>query len=234
VIIKNNEDETSESPIIEFRNVSFSYSETECLYKELSFSLKTGAFYLIKGPSGVGKSTLLRLMNKMEEPTTGDIFLSGEPYASQFSPELRTSVIYIQQIPVLLDCTIKENLLLPFKLKANRHLTKPEDEILENYLTEFNLEKIRLDRNARQLSAGQAQRLCLIRGLLLSPRVILFDEPVSALDKESSDIVEAYAEKLCLERGVTVVMVSHKDFIPDQVEPCVIEVSQHGVSFSTR
>ena len=222
----------SDLPVIEFRNVSFSYSETESLYKDISFSLMKGAFYLIKGPSGVGKSTLLRLMNRMEEPTSGDIFLNGNSYTVRFSPELRTSVIYIQQIPVLFDGTIKENLLLPFNFRANRHLDKPEDTVLENYLSEFKLEKIRLDRSANQLSAGQAQRLCLIRGLLLSPEVVLFDEPVSALDKESSDIVEAYAEKLCIERGITVVMVSHKDFIPKRVEPFFMVVSDDGVSFN--
>ncbi len=222
----------SDLPVIEFRNVSFSYTNEESIYKNLSFSFKRGGFYLIKGPSGVGKSTLLRLMNRMEEPDAGDILLNGELFSSQYTPGLRTSVIYIQQTPVVFDGTIRENLLLPFKFKTNRHLEKPDNATLEKYLIEFNLEKVSLNRSAKQLSAGQAQRICLIRGLLLSPEVVLFDEPVSSLDKESSEIVEAYAENLCIEKGTTVVMVSHKALRPFKVDPVIISVSDDGLYFS--
>ncbi len=218
------------SPIIEFQNISFAYKDEENLYSNLSFGLEKGNFYLIKGPSGIGKSTLLRLINRMEEPTEGEILFNGQPVRSMVASKLRTSIIYIQQTPVVLDGTIKENLLLPFNYKANKELTKPDDKLLEKLLADYSIDNITLDRNAKNLSVGQMQRLCLIRGLLLSPDVILFDEPVSALDEKSSKIVEAHAEKLCLDEGKTIIMVSHKEFVPEQVKPLLIEVSALGVT----
>ncbi len=220
----------SVSPIIEFRDISFAYKDEENLYSNLSFSLEKGNFYLIKGPSGIGKSTLLRLINRMEEPTEGEIFFNGQPVRSMVASKLRTSIIYIQQTPVVLDGTIKENLLLPFNYKANKNHTKPDDKLLEKLLSDYSIDNVTLNRNAKNLSVGQMQRLCLIRGLLLNPDVILFDEPVSALDEKSSKIVEDHAEKLCLDEGKTIIMVSHKEFVSEQVKPFLVEVSASGVT----
>ena len=215
---------------LEFQNISFAYPNENNLYSNLSFGLEKGKFYLIKGPSGVGKSTLLRLINRMEEPSSGEILFNGEPITSIVPSKLRTSIIYIQQSPVVLNGTVKENLLLPFGFKANQDLTKPEDIELEKLLKDYSIDGIDLSRNAQTLSVGQMQRLCLIRGLLLSPDVILFDEPVSALDEKSSKIVETHAEKLCFEKGKTIVMVSHKEFIPEMVKPVIINMSATGVA----
>lgn len=220
----------SETPILEFRNISFAYQDQENLYSNFSFSLEKGGFYLIKGPSGIGKSTLLRLINRMEEPNDGEILFNGQPVRSIVASRLRTSILYIQQTPVVLSGTIKENLLLPFGFRANKELATPDDKTLERLLDDYSLDNIGLDRNAKNLSVGQMQRLCLIRGLLLSPDVILFDEPVSALDEKSSKIVETHAEKLCSDEGKTVLMVSHKEFIPETVTPVTIEVAATGVT----
>lgn len=221
-----------ELPVIEFQNISFAYPNEEKLYSNISFTIEKGRFYLIKGPSGVGKSTLLKLMNRMEEPVEGEILYKGQQLRSIVPPTLRTSIIYIQQTPVVLDGTIRENLLLPFSFKINKALQKPEDSKLESLLKEYSLENISLDRNAKNLSVGQMQRLCLIRGQLLSPEVILFDEPVSSLDEKSSKIVEDHAEKLCSEDGKTIVMVSHKEFIPEKVTPMIINVTPSGIVFN--
>ena len=83
-------------------------------------------------------------------------------------------------------------------------------------LNNFFLNDVKLETNAQTLSVGQLQRLCFIRGLLLDPQVLLLDEPASALDEESSRIVEETAERLCVESGLTVLMVSHSKFKPRQ------------------
>jgi putative ABC transport system ATP-binding protein len=124
-----------------------------------------------------------------------------------------------------------ENLLMPFSFKNNKTIPVPEESLLRYYLDEFSLDKIPLDKPARSLSVGQQQRLCLIRGLLLSPTVILFDEPTSSLDDESSHIVEKMAESLCLSQGKTIIMVSHREFNPGAVSPINLNVEDGRITF---
>jgi putative ABC transport system ATP-binding protein len=214
--------------LIHSENLSFGYSDSPPLYSGASFSVRPGAFYLVRGPSGSGKSSLLRLMNRLEEPTEGALYLKGEPYDNIPAPDLRRQILYIQQTPTVTDGSVKDNLLMPFSFKNNRSLTKPEDHRLRKLLDDFSLDKIDLDKPARALSVGQQQRLCLIRGLLLSPSVILLDEPTSALDDESSHIVENMAEALCIDQGKAIVLVSHREFKPRRVRPVVIHV-ENGI-----
>lgn len=210
--------------IIRFENIGFIYPDTSALFSGVSFGIEAGKFYVIQGPSGSGKSTLLRLMNRLENPSGGDIYFDGKKYDSIPVPELRRQILYIQQTPVVTDGSVKENLLLPYSFRNNRDLDVPGDDKLRKTLDDFSLGQIHLDKPARNLSVGQQQRLCLIRGLLLSPSVILLDEPTSSLDDESSRIVEDMAETLCHERGKTIVMVSHREFVPAIVKPRRIDV----------
>jgi len=87
------------------------------------------------------------------------------------------------------------------------------------------LTDVNLDTNAQTLSVGQLQRLCLIRGLLLHPFVLMLDEPTSGLDEENGRIVEEAAERLCEEAGVTILMVSHRQIQPVKVPFRVLQIS---------
>jgi len=216
-------------PLIEFSDVSFTYSDTKHLFQNLSLKLIAGNFYLIRGPSGSGKSTFLRLMNRLEEPTAGHILFNGRQLASYSPPLLRRSILYIQQTPTSVDVTVRRNLLLAFSFKNNQDLTPPDDEGLKAHLDNFLLNDIRLDTNALTLSVGQLQRLCFIRGLLLDPKVLLLDEPASALDEESSRIVQDTAKRLCVESGLTVLMVSHRRFEPKQETCHVLQINNGHV-----
>ena len=100
----------------------------------------------------------------------------------------------------------------------------PDESDLLSYLHTFRLTDISLKDRAKDLSVGQIQRICFIRGLLLDPEVILLDEPTSALDDESSGIVAQSAENFCKKKHKTVIMISHKPFIPVIVEPCLIHL----------
>ncbi len=219
--------------IIELKSVTFSYSEGPVLFQDLSLVFEQSRFYLIKGRSGTGKSSLLRLINLLEEPSSGKILYKGRPVTSLHSPSLRCLITYIQQTPVVINGSVRDNLLLPFTFKANKEQHPPDDDRLSKLLDDFYLKDVSLESNARNLSVGQHQRLCIIRGLLLSPDVILLDEPTSALDEESSKIVESWTERLCLEYGQTVIMVSHKNFKPKKVIPEVLEVADRHVRKTT-
>jgi putative ABC transport system ATP-binding protein len=122
---------------------------------------------------------------------------------------------------------VAENLLLPFNFKNNRDLPRPDAEKLKGLLADFQLAGIGLDDNAGTLSVGQLQRVCFLRAMLLSPDVLLLDEPASALDEESGRIVERTAERLCNENGLTVIMVSHRRFIPEVITPSLF-VAENG------
>lgn len=215
--------------IIRFENIGFIYPEGTSLFTNVQCDLIEGGFYVVRGPSGSGKSTLLRLLNRLENPSQGEIFFQDRSFSSIPVHELRRQILYIQQTPVVTDGSVKDNLLLPFSFKNNKDLALPDDDQLKKLLDDFSLDQITLEKQARNLSVGQQQRLCLIRGLLLSPSVILFDEPTSALDDESSRIVELMAETLCHEKEKTIIMVSHREFVPRLVKPVIIDVREGGI-----
>ncbi|GAB6094873.1 ABC transporter ATP-binding protein [Desulfatiferula olefinivorans] len=214
----------AERSLIRCEALSFKYADGPLVFSGVSLTFGAGEFHLVRGPSGTGKSSFLRLLNRLEEPAGGRLFFKDRPYADLAAPELRRQILYIQQTPVVVDGTVRDNLLMPFLLKHNRTLPKPDDQRLRERLDSVSLNTVALTHPARSLSVGQQQRLCLIRGLLLSPAVVLLDEPTSALDDESSRIVEAMAEALCLDSGKTVVMVSHREFRPRRVVPRIIDV----------
>jgi len=215
-------DETA--PVIAFSKVTFSYAGGKALFQDLSLELAGGGFYLVRGPSGSGKSTFLRLINRLEEPSHGGLMFEGSPLTSYSPPLLRRKILYIQQTPTSVGKTVSDNLLLAFSFKNNRDLTPPDDNILRSRLDNFLLNDIHLDARASTLSVGQLQRLCFVRGLLLNPKVLLLDEPASALDEESARIVEETAERLCAESGLTVLMVSHRAFAPRWVAHKTLQI----------
>ena len=216
------------NPIIEFKGVDFSYGGEALLFRGLSLKIQAGGFYLIEGPSGSGKSTFLRLVNRLEEPVGGEIFFEGRPLASYHPPLLRRSILYIQQIPTVIEASVRDNLLLPFTFRHNRDLGRPGDDRLKSLLNEFKLDGIRLEDSATNLSVGQLQRVCFIRGLLLSPEALLLDEPTSALDPESGKVVFTAVEKMSA-RGLTVMMVTHRRFEPLSANPRLFIVREGGI-----
>ncbi len=217
------------TPAIEFSNVTFSFSDSKVLFRELSLQLVVGRFYLVQGPSGAGKSTFLRLINRLEEPAAGQILFNGRPLSAYNPPLLRRSLLYIQQTPTAVEGTVRDNLLLAFSFKNNRDRPAPGEAVLRRWLDDFLLNDVELQTNAQTLSVGQLQRLCFIRGLLLEPEVLLLDEPASALDEQSSLIVEQTAERLCAQDGLTVLMVSHRRFEPRQVQPNILQIADGRV-----
>lgn len=211
--------------IIEFKNVAFAYQKDRVLFENVVIKFRAGGFYIIKGLSGIGKSSLLKLINRLEDPLTGEILFKGRPLSTFPPQELRRLIVYIQQTPAVVSGSVKDNLLLPFSFKSNSDLTRPDDTFLAERMDMFHLNDIGLNDTAKSLSVGQLQRMCIIRSLLLSPEVILLDEPTSALDEESSRIVESRISRLCGEFGQTVIMVNHKKLGPIDINPTILELA---------
>lgn len=202
--------------IISLDRVCFAYPGGATLFDRVDLGIERGEFLLVRGPSGVGKSTFLRLLCRMEEPTDGTLLFEGTPYPEMAPTELRRHVAYVQQTPTLVEGTVRDNLLLPFTFRSNEDFTPPNDFTLNKHLSEYFLDSNILDSEARSLSVGQAQRVCLVRTLLLSPSVLLMDEPTSALDPDSANVVLETARNLN-DAGMTILMISHSERIPDGV-----------------
>lgn len=199
-------------PVLTFDNVSFSWPGGTGL-RNVSFTIHKGQFVLISGASGSGKSTLLRLVVRLEEPERGRILLNGTPLNTFFPPTLRTHIGFVQQQPIIISGSVRENLVFPFALHSRKNQPAPEDRVLLEWLDRLALSQVSLEASAQTLSIGQQQRLCFIRAVLTNPDVICLDEPTSSLDRESREAVEMAAEEL-IQQGISVLMVNHTSYHP--------------------
>jgi putative ABC transport system ATP-binding protein len=174
----------------------------------LSLEVQPQQLTLIIGPSGGGKTTLVRLLNRLEDPTSGRILLHGRALGDYDPLELRCRVGLVAQKPFMFDGTVLENLQISYVL---RHQDPPSAEhpMLRQALDFCRLPQALLSRQARSLSLGQQQRVSLARTLITSPEVIVLDEPTSALDRPTGDQLADTLQDICRSGGKAVVMVSH-------------------------
>ena len=172
--------------IFELKEVYAGYNDNLVL-KGVNLEVPEGVLVLL-GPSGSGKSTLLRLLNRLMDPTKGLIFFKGKALTEYPVRQLRRKVGMVFQQPVLFEGTVEYNIKL-----AN---SKLERDQIKRLLTEVMLPEDYIDRNADELSVGEAQRVCLARTLATEPEVLLLDEPTSALDPTATKTVERLLLKL--------------------------------------
>lgn len=203
-------------PLLQIEHLGFSHAPgMSPLFEDVDLSVEKGDFILIRGASGTGKSTLLRLVCRLASYTSGRIFFKGEPLEKIAPVELRSMVTYVAQIPSMASGSVRHNLLFPFSFAVNRARKEPSERDLSEMLEMFFLKDVGLEREASTLSIGQQQRLALMRAILLEPEMLLLDEPTSALDAESASMVLRIVERLNREQHRTVVMVTHSAYLPE-------------------
>lgn len=176
------------------------------ILSDVSFEIPAGARVAVIGASGTGKTTLLRLMNRLDDPDSGTISLNGTDIRQLPPPVLRRKVGMVFQQPHLFDGTILDNLNRPLTLGGQPDLDRLRAEAA---LEQVHLPGHLLDQHSRDLSIGQQQRVALARALVLQPEVLLLDEPTSALDPRSADTVLSLLTDVASASGITLVMVSH-------------------------
>lgn len=174
----------------------------------MTFAVQAGEVFSVVGPSGAGKSTLLRTINRLLEPTAGNIFLDGAPIEEIDPLELRRRIGMVFQLPALFGDTVEDTVLYGVRLTGKR-------ADLEHLLGLAGLAPSLASRNPQSLSVGQQQRVSIARALALEPEVLLMDEPTSALDQVARQRIEDLIGQLNKELGLTTVVVSHA---LDQVE----------------
>ncbi len=214
---------------LELEDLTLQYEGKPPLFKGLNLALEGDDFVFIQGPSGSGKSSFLRMLNRLQEPTSGRILIDDKPAGQYDVRQLRRRIGYVQQTPIMLPGTVRENLTLPFRFRIAHAQESPEDGALRQKMRDYLLENIDLDDDATQTSLGQKQRIALIRTLLANPELVLADEPTSALDGQSRSIVQTELERLSQERGVAVILVTHLDFRLKGAKPRKFVLGQNGL-----
>src|SRR5215210_1559023 len=172
------------------------------ILKGVDAAMPGGEITAVVGPSGAGKSTMLRAINRLIEPTSGEIYLDGEPTSSLDPLELRRRVGMVFQIPALFGASVEEALLYGARL-AGRSADPGR------LLKLVGLDPSMSGRDPESLSVGQQQRVSVARALALEPEALLLDEPTSALDEGARRMIEELVRDLNARLGLTMVIVSH-------------------------
>ena len=181
---------------------------TRPLLTDISFSLAAGECITLTGITGAGKSTLLRLLNRLSEPTSGQISLRGDDYRSISPMTLRQQVMLVSQVPQLLGMNVREALTYPLQLQS-----LGAAEIKQRILTvadQFEIPTDWFDRNHLQLSVGQKQLVSIARGVITQPQVLLLDEPIASLDTITAERVLTTINTICRSQKIGLIVVNHQ------------------------
>jgi ABC-type multidrug transport system ATPase subunit len=177
------------------------------LLEGLSLGVEGGQRVALLGPSGSGKTTLLRVVAGLIDATEGSVRLDGQLPEAIGWTRYRRRVVYVSQLPVLLEGTALDNLRRPFGYRsAGRPFPKAAATDL---LQQMGMAEAHLSQRASTLSVGQQQRVCLARALLLEPEFLLLDEPTSALDEATVEQVEESILRAARDHGTGALIATH-------------------------
>lgn len=206
-----------------FDRVQLGFGEVTAL-RDVSTALPTGLLTVIAGTSGSGKSSLLRLCNRLEVPTGGTVFFRGDDIARLDPMQHRRRVGMVFQRPAVFPGTVRDNLLV-----ADGNAG---EETMIASLAMAELDAGFLDRNADDLSGGEAQRVCLARTLICQPEVLLMDEPTASLHPAASQALERTVQTLQHEGAADVIWVTHDLGQIERLAEYLLVLNHAAVSYS--
>lgn len=189
---------------IEFRDINKFYGTNQVL-NGINLDIERGQFVTLLGPSGCGKSTLLRCLAGLEEITSGQIFLDGEDITHKDPKERNVGMVF-QQYSLFPNMTVAENIGFGLKLKK-----MDPSEIERKVLNAVEMVELKGKEHQRpaSLSGGQQQRVALARSIVMEPKVLLLDEPLSAIDAKLRKSLQSSIKQITKDLGLTSVFVTH-------------------------
>ena len=198
--------------------------EAQYLLQDVSFQSFRGDRVAIVGASGAGKTSLLRLLNRLVEPSRGKIFLGKQQFSQIPVLQLRQQVVLVQQESKLLGMTVQQALEYPLRLRQLEQ--KVMQQRIGEWMERLHIPAEWLDRTELQLSLGQRQRVAIARALVAQPQVLLLDEPTSALDVGRSQLLLEVLQELTQHQELTVLMTNHQLEVAEQFCTRVLHLQQ--------
>ena len=208
---------------IEFKDVSFSYSENKKVLDRISFCFEPGKKYAIVGDSGCGKSTVVNVIERLYEINEGNIYLDDVDITKLDIHFYRSLIGYVQQEPVLFNMSIKDNIIFgrediikevaKLEGKSDEELLKEavEDSYSDEFINTFK-EKLEYEVGVKgsKLSGGQKQRIAIARGIIAKPKILILDEATSALDYKSEKEVQKALDLINEKCNITTIIIAHR------------------------
>ena len=191
--------------ILEIKNLSHSYGETNQIIRNINLEIEKLDRVAILGPSGCGKSTLLRLIAGLEKPNLGQIVIDGTVVSTEKfiePPEKRKIGLVVQEKALFPHLSVYDN--IGFGIKKNIDKKTITDDLLEL----LKIDSLK-NKYPHEISGGEQQRVALARSLAPNPKLLMLDEPFSALDKDLKGVLYEEISQVFLERGSTILLVTH-------------------------
>ncbi|HEX9759253.1 MAG TPA: ABC transporter ATP-binding protein [Nitrospiria bacterium] len=186
----------------------------------VEMEIQKGELLCIVGASGAGKSTLLHILGGLDRPSSGKVLFDGEDISrfseSQMAQFRNKKLGFVFQFHHLLpEFTALENTMMPALIQGNQN--KQIEKEAKEILKEVGLE-MRRDHRPGELSGGEQQRVAMARALMLNPQLVLADEPTGNLDTHTSEAIFSLLKRLQHEKGITLIMVTHNEFLAKQAD----------------
>ena len=190
--------------ILSLTDISYQVEQRQILNK-VNLEVQAGDFLTLTGPSGGGKSTLLKIIASLISPNEGEIIFQGQSQSDYEITTYRQLVSYCFQQPSLFGQTVADNLQFPFVIR-NEASSQVQ---IEQALTKVNLPTSYLNKNITELSGGEKQRVALLRNTMFLPKILLLDEVTVGLHARSIEIVHQFIKQLWQEAGLTIIQITH-------------------------
>ena len=194
-------------PMIEIRTVTRNYGPFKAL-DDATLAIREGEFFSLLGPSGCGKTTLLRMIAGFDTPSSGSILIDGQPMDGIPANRRPTNMVF-QSYAIFPHLNVEQN--VGYGLKRMKLDGAEERRRVEEALSMVSLSGLG-KRGATELSGGQRQRVALARALVMRPKVLLLDEPLSALDKKLREQMQVELRRLQQAVGITFILVTHDQY----------------------
>lgn len=198
---------TKDKIAVKIDNVSFSYGKGADAVKNFSLEIKNGKFTTLLGPSGCGKTTLLRLIAGFLEPTLGSIFIDDKNQRG-IEPNKRQVGMVFQDYALFPHMSVEGNIQYAARFSKQKFSKEEQSEMILEIAKSLNIDSL-LSRRPAELSGGQQQRAALARALILKPKVLLMDEPLSSLDAKLRERVREELKEIQQQLKITTIYVTH-------------------------